>query len=461
MISVASVLFVSLFTLAQNVTPIVNFQSSLCDGSAKNQVTGTWIMDRGNFYILTSAYGIQNQFGAKSCNSWILSNGEVSSLELIRIDYGAGLALLKASSGVEPATALKLSGELPQNFPDQALLAGMNARLLAKSSRRHFIPSISTVLEVITPKPVRESVVGEPLISNAGEMLGMVSHQRLEIFPGSLTRPMNWKLAGSPVSDHLVVISAQDILAWLALAPSESKIWPVHSDGSVFESGRLRIEQDCPPLDGSDPNGDYPIGGTDAVGIGGDAAKQRACKIKVSLNDRMNTEFYSPKWQEWHDQMVLWLANQPVMELQFGGWRDAKSRLQRRYFYSSESFFQGLNVLAESSVLVGLPGMDIESLRQIRELASELKALAHRSYIDYQLNDRVVEDVFRRIYFYSLLLESDQWNLLDVHDLEELLSSENQYGPAWEKIKFIVRGGVGMYQGLEQTKDMLKQVKPQ
>lgn len=413
-------------------------ESAICGSASKVQARGTAIDWMGQTVVVTSSAAVVSELGANSCTDAVMANGLRVNLRLIRHDFAFGLALLEDPSNILRGSTLNVRGE----YPEPANLLGQTVDLLSESSSRHFIPRQNRVIEV-RGGLFGSSAVGAPLLGSANEVIGITSHQYLKIHPGSLTRPTSWSMGGAEKSDHLLVIPAQAIANWLDSA-SEAALWSL-SARSV-KSGHLVFTEDCPPMNASDPAGDYPIGGGEPVGIGGDSSNYRACKIKVALDERGDSKFASVGLQSWHDELVGKLKKGLSLELFFVIGRE-RSTLMRSYFYSAESLLKELVNLKKDNAVVVLAqnngttiGLD-PKLDSSRAIAARLTESARRIYLNYQFGDQKTSNLIRMIYFYSLLMQTEQWTQIRAEEFEEILRADGPYKKSWELVSFIVVGG--------------------
>lgn len=443
---------------------VAALESRICGASTfETKATASVVSFNGQRWVLTSAAAVASDRGERTCNEMILADGRRVPLTLVKQDFAYGLAALKLPDNVAVA-AREFRGAI--SAPDRADLIGVakavaqvqtnSVEILAQASSRHFIPRLKSVIETLGA-PVDSGFMGATLADESGALLGVVSHQYLKIFPGSYTRPLRWRAAESESSDHLVVIPAEAVKEWLSrIETREPMIWESSIAAGVMQiqSGDLKITEDCPPMDSSQSNGEYPIGGVDPVGIGGDSSNYRACRIQVSLSPAADSRFAVPELQDWHDRMKAALAAGNRISLSYTAWRGSRA-IEHSYFYSAESFFQEMfgkksdHLIVESIARPQAPvaGLD-PRFDAVRALADREAGLSRQIYVRNSFGDPNVGSLLRRIYLLSILIESEQKSLVTANDFRELMDKNGVYGKAWGYLE-LVAGAGGLAKGLD------------
>lgn len=385
-----------------------------------------------------------------------------------RIDPGLGLARLKTQEPIATAS-YSLPAKIEDAWPDRLVLeSGSSPELdvLQMSSRRHFIPKLTGAIEAKSPVDLQSSVVGTAVTDNKGELRGIVSHQRLQQLPGSITRPVRWNLLGEDRGNHLVVIPAEAIRVWLEnseedarLVTRSSAIDPAASQS--IASGRLRFEELCVSVHDKSPGGNAPIGGGAAVGIGGDDNRNRACKMRVSL-DPLSTSvlFFKPALQAWHDRLAAALKEPNAsVEIPLIAHRE-RGKLRRKLVYSLESFLKELwNIKTpETELPIWLPGTGSGKMTErTLSLARELSELSLKIYHMNDLGEHPAAEVVRRVYLLATILQSSEPDLVKPSDLDELFEDQD-YKAGWNLIgPMIFQGGRLNKLALELRAEVKKQ----
>ena len=457
--------------LRDQAMSVVTLRSGLCDGGEKIESTGTVIEWQGKPLILTSAAAVVSQAGMNSCTDMTSTQGSGKELHLLRQDWASGLAVLEWPENLTAPKPVALKATRVGQYPDQLGVWPANAQaarpmdVLSESSSRHFIPALSRVLEMRTQQVLGPVAIGAPLLNDQGEMLAMISHQYLKIFPGSLTRPMHWQRLKGETTDHALAISATDIQAWLAASTSTGPLWvrpeTLRNEAWQIKSGHLLVSESCPPLEGTSRSGEYPIGGGDAVGIGGDASNYRACTIKIGLDKSGSGEFFMPRLQAWHDRLEKILADENQVQVAFHIFRRNTGSLEREYFYSAESFFQSLlhkpnSILAETVFHAGEPGLD-PRLKEWRKLSQAVAESA--KYVYGFTSDPGSNHLIRRVYFIASLAASEQWSLLSEADFQELLQKGGAYENDWSFLTQVLPEGKKLRNQFEMLFAQWKELK--
>ncbi|MBK7889322.1 MAG: hypothetical protein IPJ84_00270 [Bdellovibrionales bacterium] len=449
--------------VASPVSAVVQIQSKFCSGLQSVTTSGVSIDWQGKQYVLTSAYSVLG-VGSQLCHR-IITPDRAYKAKIVRQSWIHGLALLELEAGRLPMSAqlAPINGDWPLKATlelfdvDKADFASQSVSVLSDSSSRHFIPGIHRTAE-IKGASFHSSATGAPLFSSGG-VIGLVTHEYLKIFPGSLTRPLKWNFGAKEMSDHLVVVRAEDIVAWLSSPVADDQRLLFSADDALanaatVSSGLLAFSEDCPELDPSKTEDEYPIGGGDAYGIGGDGNNYRACKIKVTLAKEGTKIFLEPSQQKFHDDLVAALQRGQSVEIYFRISRDAAGRFERAYLYSTDSFMQTLLSSAKS------PGVqfvytlsdatrarigDDPKLQTLRELAGDAATKSKQTYSFFASGDPLDGEIIREAYFISKMLESEQWSLIQESDFDHLVRPQGEIATAWSRIKAMVPGASKLY----------------
>jgi hypothetical protein len=369
---------------------------------------------------------------------------------------------------------MPLTGTVAEFARSTGVASEDKVSVISESSSRHFIPGISRVMEIKSAKPYDSSVAGAGFFSGS-DLLGLVSHQYLQIHPGSSTRPMRWSpvISGSSneVSDHLVVIGINDIVKWLQSPVDQDSRLTLPADQSfspvtTLQSGNLLFTEDCPPLDASVPHDGYPIGGGDPYGIGGDGVTYRACRVSLRLAATPSSLFFNENWRAWHDDMVTVLKNglQASVEVRFQ--RDPQTQKPGRdYIYSAESLFQLMKENSGSYLSVAQDPKtgnfgSAASLRNFRSQAELVNAGSRKIYMDLQAGDVRIGELLRQLYLISEVSKSEQWNLLQKQDFTDLLDPQGVHAWAWQAIQQLVAGGPALRVNFEKLFQEWTQLHP-
>lgn len=443
---------------------VVKISSGLCSTSERLESSGVFVDVDGRLLVVTSAGAVVSEFGANSCTTATDENGNVHQLKLVRHDWSMNLASLEAAQGTR-VVAMKLR---PANAVDPLLtvkVRGQEMAVLAETSSRHFIPSLDRAME-LQGAMLDSTAAGLPAIDANGAIAAILSDSHLKMFPGSLTRPQRW-MKGER-GDHVIAIPAKSVAAWLAsYPPVNGRLWALPESQFTpplkMKSGHLVAEEHCPPLDTTIPHADYPIGGKDAVGIGGDSTGYRACTIRFSIDERGNSSFFNPSFQVWHDGAKAALFAGHRVEVPFFGSR-SMGTVERAYLYSTAGFFQELNLPAIFPVEVRTtPGGTVgteANLAKLRALAVDLASSARYVYANFQTGDLRIGALVRRLFFFGSLAQSENWRELSVADLDAALDPNGSDVTAWYMIESVAVGGKHLKQVTIDLRDEMKRVSP-
>ncbi len=450
----------SLFSTS--TAPAPQLESRLCgpEGPTSLIRASATIVARGKqVFVVTSSGAVASKFGINSC-SQLLFNGLKIPLKLIRHDFSRDLAALEVIGSLpEGLKSSILSVAAPDQASDQLNVRAPEGpaavEVLSVESDRHFIPRLGKVVEV-RGSGFHSSVQGAAVSNENGEISGVVSSEYLKIFPGSYTRPIRWSKSDGDVSDHLIVIPSAAIAEFLdtvITSQGEPQIWLLdrglsEKTGTRIQSGKLIFDEDCPPMDASQPAGQYPIGGIDPVGVGGDSANYRACKIQVKLAaSATDPQFFRKDLQSWADTISAHLAAGNHVELEQQIWRTSEG-LQRGFFYSAESFFQTVATLDASHQILELsirPGRTIPGLEakfdELRGLAQQERDADLSVFLNNQFGDPTTENLLRRIFLLCSMIESEQLPTLTEADFKVLTDLHGPFEHGWSLLSLAYEGG--------------------
>lgn len=440
----------------------VQIRSQFCASDKALLSSGVVVQWEGKKYILTSAFSVLNE-ETDVCQRIVYANQGLK-VHVKRQNWAWGLALLEVDGDIsggfpllEQTDPWPLQADLGDYSKSQGLPEIRKVSVVADGSSRHFIPNVDQVLE-IKGGPFDSSVQGAALFAGK-QILGIVSHQYLKIHPGSLTRPTRWSPLQNEISDHLTVITINDILKWLR-SPIETdtglllRANDAWSEQLTYQSGDLQWMENCPSFDSSQTSSDYPIGGGDAFGIGGDGNNYRACQIRVGPAREKTLSFFSPAHKHFYEDVRESVEKGFLNKIFFRFESlDGVIDSRRDYIYSLESFFQMLRQEITKPFLSIASnqedvGMD-PSLAELRKAGTQLAASSQKVYGQVQSSDPSMGQLVRQIYFLAKLAESEQWKYLKEKDFLLLLDAKGKYEKAWKDLLFAAITGPKMKSDLE------------
>jgi hypothetical protein len=282
------ILFALFFVMASSAHALnVQLASGVCNQAPARESTGLVLSYKNLIYVLGSADFIIG--GGNYCHVARDANGKTYALKLQRYDWASGFALLTGPAELNSlATPLAPApSKLLQRLTWDNSGAGL---IVAVQSKRHHYADLPFAFE-IKGSAINSHAVGMGMYTTAGALAGVVGSFVIEEVPGHSSRIARWTDRLDGTSANFIGIPADEIAAWIdkTLAPNWAPALVTFAEDQIANKHRVQIghlvfAEDCPPPDyvpGDDPN--YPIGGNDAVGIGGDTASMPACNFHVSL----------------------------------------------------------------------------------------------------------------------------------------------------------------------------------
>jgi len=426
---------------AQALSPVVRVDLSHCQLQGASQFSGLLIHHGAKTYVVTSSWA---QMSAATpgprCEKVWSENGEVR-ITPIATDHVAGLALYEVLDGI---------GVLPSPSPEPEneaasiwILQGQGPRardgaIVINGSRRHQLPRWDRVLEwqgvAVSPE-----VIGAGVWKNK-KWLGLVSHQYLELVPGAKTKIHRWDLAAARPQNHLVLISSADIEAWMQTQlahPQEPVLWAAEDQRRGVDRwsvGDLLVTAKCPEAADPNPGGQYPIGGNDGVGIGGDSIENKACRMSVSRSQTPSP--WLPKsLQSWQAEAATDLLALIKIDFWYALGRDAKGPL-RDYFFSVESFVKLALDDHKKYLDIRAKAPPVE-LQELNAKALKLQQDSLHCYQVLFIREANVQELVRKLFFVSLLSQSPAWRHLSSDDMKNVMDAKGDFAEGWKMLSWI------------------------
>lgn len=407
---------------AQNL----NLISEACDHSSKLESTGYVFNWNKQVYVLASADFVfndsQNQGQSKFCHELIDKKGGTHPLQITRYDWGSGLVLLQGDDSLKPFAG-------PMSFVSPKLLMtasweGGSGQVVSAHSKRHHFPVLNETLE-LKATDTDSHKVGSAIINPNGQIVGFITAQLIEEVPGQSARVARWLDRAGVKSQQLVIISSVETIRWLGQVlqanwASPFKIDPQDQLQKKYRVtvGNIAFTEDCPPPEdqpGSDPN--YPIGGGDPVGIGGDSASAPACNFLVSKAVNPSLVDALPTVRKpWLTRLDAYLQKNVETSVMLGHYRDQNHELQSQALVSLGNFGQAI-LQPETGFLLRLKG---ENTPHEQELANlRLNARHVIAEVTRPIFVGIIT-VRQRGYLYGYLSLSDDWGEVSLQDLQSL-----------------------------------------
>ncbi len=451
----------------------VEIESAICGQALSSKASGVVIQGIASPVVVTSANAVLSENGQNSCTTatW---NGQNFKLQLLRQDWGTGVAILSfvGSRVPVPQALLAATPGLSTPYPDSLLIGhasrAVSTSVLVQESDRHFIPRVAKVAELLGDE-IDPSFVGAPVTDDGGSVFGIIAHQYLDLFPGSITRPLRWSpngpgtIVGGKKTDKPLMISSQtiaDVISRTAIDPAPFWVQPDRRTGFRVHFGKLELVEKCPDFSSSNPADGYPIGGVDPVGVGGDSSNYRACQIEVSLLPVAA----GPVSSVWHDDLVAKLAEGRRIEIPFGIKRNSSGGWDRGYYYSLESFLKMADTLAPLALVyeknASVAGLE-PKLIQFRRTGAELAVLSKKAYVNFRTSDSQSNRMIRELYYLAVLAQSESWKNIGAKDLETVLdrSASGHYRNVWTTLFGLYPFAPELYQKLQDFQSEWRLIK--
>lgn len=428
-----------------DLSSVVKVSSGLC-GSDSGLFHGSGlafsILDRN--FILTSEHVVLHGNDPYCHSVWSETLGTLPA-RLVIAEYGNGLALLELKNtafhfpgleampvpGLEEGHSVQVMGYA---HSQKELISKNPGRILIAKSTRKLIPLISQMVETIGAHG-EYGMSGGPVLTEKGELVGVLSHQYVRLIPGQKTLISEFSERSS-IENHLLVIPSHSVIQWvnsvLKANPASSyfvrdveeqlrRKEVVLSSGIRFEI--VGVEKGQHPVGGGDGAG---IGGGDGAGIGGEevSSQNTGRRVRLSLeSSSTNTVWYLPELQSWIS------AIKENLRLP---WK----RIEIPFFLStSEESFQSFQVDSLADFFQKLMRQDLEPVTLVKDSSSNnLRESANTQELRKQ-GERITEILqalksrslpaetrllLKQVEIVAGLLTSDSWPYLKKKSLENL-----------------------------------------
>lgn len=324
---------------AQPEPSVVKVQSSYCTGNRGTfNGSGLLFADGGDAYVLTSEHVVLH---AKQnvCHKALRNDHTTLKLTLQRVDFAFGLALLKVDQPFN-TTGLPKLGELDwksggaqetvvaAGFPaaSNVMLLDPDSRVLSPDSPRHLFPALTTATEMAGHGEFGMS--GGPVLgSDNGRVVGVLSHQFLEVVAGGSSFVRQYGRDGTQVENHLLLIPAEIARTFVDDAlGSAAGVTPFflrdpetqYAGKDVIHAAGLRFEF-VKGAGGGGGGGGGGIGGIDPIGIGGnDARGDERNEVKLMLSRiALPTQWFDDPSAAWVERVKRKLLGRDSLRIAF------------------------------------------------------------------------------------------------------------------------------------------------
>ena len=252
------------------------------DCLAKNQLSrgsGIIFMLNSEQYVLSSDHVTSGQ--GDRCFSAQNEDAQKANLQLLSSDWETGLSLLKVKTPFAGIRTTLNDFESDSNESDvvsagfpaasMKLLSHAAKIVMSRSDRTPFV-STENMIEIIGAQ-IEFGMSGGALLSATGnKIIGMISHQRLLLVPGSASQ-----MESNQQANHGLVIPAAQISAWITKTlDGKNSLYTRTGENTVLGAGILFRENKKPLMLAGAKGGD-------GVGVGGEEEKQSGVSIQISV----------------------------------------------------------------------------------------------------------------------------------------------------------------------------------
>lgn len=434
-------LFVLLFLFASlqaaAVLPVVQIDLSGCGLKGASKFSGLIVQSNNDFYVVSSSWAQMSSELKTRCEKVFTAKKELE-VQPVVVDHLYGLSLYHISNFKE-----KLDTDSGQATQDDSVfikvIDGQNVlniggQVLIASSSRTFIPQVSRVIE--WRGAVSSSMVIGAALWDQSRPIGIISHQYLKLNPGSKTKILRWNLNSNEAHSHLTAIPMKLVNEWVEKKlknPQEPVRWPVRAQQEGLDQmnvGDLELTADCPSEGDVRVDSEYPIGGPDGFGIGGDSIQNKACRVSVKTA-KFVSPWTLPSLKMWSDVVRSdLLSNKPISIWYFMN-KDGPE-LKKEYFYSVESFLRTPSGMNQFWVDRIEDSRSTKAPQVLIQAALNLEKAARRCYKELYIREINVQDLVRKLYFYSFVTQSSSWDKLLPKEIDAMMDLKGYYAQGWK-----------------------------
>ncbi len=281
---------------------------------------------------------------------------------------------------------------------------------------------------------------------------GLISNQYIEMNPGSSSQLEFWHRSKSNLQDAPLIIPIKEVQRFvferLDLGTYNHSIAVTLEDQKLgkdkLTTGELEFETDCPNQTNTDvSDSPYPIGGTDPIGIGGNAWAKPGCIVVVRRSAKPILKHASVlDGGNWYSKALNLLNRVDHIELWYLYQKNtAFDYLDRNLNYSLQQFFADLEKNSQVQIMThafssstGQPGADTAHVA-MRTLASSISLDIQSIYQTHKdLTDEVTMSMMREIYFICSAAMSEEYKDISLSQVDALLD-KNNYAFSWSFIE--------------------------
>ncbi|WP_413291344.1 hypothetical protein [Bdellovibrio sp. HCB337] len=431
--------FVSLLVFQASArSPVVKIDLSGCQWSTAANFSGTLLESQGRHYVVTSSWAqMSAQMPGPRCEKVFSTDGELA-VRPVATDHLAGLALYEVLSSIQGLIAPQGDSQSIQVWQlSEHGLQSFSGDIVITGSRRHQIPAWDRLQEW-QGSALTAGTVGAGLWSDS-QFQGIVSHQYLELIPGAKTKTQRWDLKKYLSQNHVIVISAKDVSTWLQKQianPEEPIVWRPEDQRAGIDRwvvGDLELTTLCPDESDPNPGGQYPIGGNDGFGIGGDSVLNKACKTAVAISKSGKTSWIPLSLQTWQAQSQTALEQQQDVILWYGLSRTPQG-LVRDYIFSTESLVKSA-LDGNKKWIDQIPSFTPPAkLQPMITSAKDLQSQSMHCYDQLFIREQNVQELTRKLFFYAMLAQSQAWQELQSEDVSSMMDIKGAYAQGWKAL---------------------------
>ena len=509
------ILLVAVRAFSFTIDAVVKVHSYDCSNEVKRFAGSGLLFKKGNdVYVVTSEHVVLHS-NQNTCHKVFNESLKIQEAELVRADWGMGLAILRIKGPVSVTIPNEsfLNATLPEAnepvtaygfaYASKVLSQNNTATVLIARSGRGLIPLLPEMLEV-QGGFVEYGMSGGPVVSNeTKQFTGILSHQALKLVSAHPSQVVTIN-SEVPQSNHFFVIPADAVKVWVRTVledepqslPSALRDAQIQLQGDrniVFTSGmsfELEGTDGGGPVGGPegagrklelhinqpekvDPINAPPVGGPEGAGIVGgkeqhSQSKSRFQQVIVSLDNRRHrAEWRGEANKGWMDRLKsILLKNQTVRVPYFVKYNSKRTAAKRVFFQSVSEFFtllgndqlqpvilrENQNPSAQQSTASVINLLDNQSKIYLRQLESLREKVKNQANQD-------AGDVIEQLSLLGELLRTRDYESIDNKWITSLRSSKDT--PGWKHLFSVdFESTVEQLASLMVLSDLLEQLTP-
>jgi hypothetical protein len=429
---------------------VVKIASLPCDEETKTfQGSGFLFGYEGASYVLTSEHVIYHS-GQGFCH--FVSHARLAKreeAELVRADWGAGLALLKLpkakASDLPRFETLAKAGFAERErvtaagFPllSNELVRDPRCQVLSEKSHRAFIPLVSDFIE-IDGCHTEYGMSGGIVFQQEKGLAGLISHQLLKqsVGPSSV---IEMRPEVTPDEHHFFLIPWSFASVWVQSAlsanvPTSAVRDPISQLGgsAVILTMGLRFSANQDKRNGE-------VGGADGHGVGGGKGEASDFVVRVThSNSTTVTRYPLEVRKRWFEKLrERTLRGKKIQIPYFLRWKRASATpsATRIFFRSLAEFFSLLNEsdLEPVSLIENESDADLPPLsRELKESGNQMAEICRTLLADAKVKEQEeVTKLLNQILVLSDLIKAESFDLIHADWLKRLQDAQ---GKGWQQL---------------------------